>query len=392
MKKHWLYASTALLTLGVLSGCGKTTERIETVAVGTEEVQTTQEETEAETTAAEAEVAAKTFPSEYTVDGEKVSFHANVVAGENGTVENLAVYRAKTEKTDYDRIYSAFMADKELKDTQELEVKKEDGSDGISYYHHTVDGGGLSVSELNFRYYTAFSFQVLNSFALEKGESGYNADLYARDKNFTFASCLDARNMVTDQLASVGISLEDGSYQSDCYSLDYQTLQQEESIISMDGSQDTEQYKEGWSEDDDCYYLCFRQMRDGLPISYEYAGVFTEYNDANAPIQAIVSKNGIEMLSMDRLFTDFEATQTSTLLGFEEIAGTVTEKFADLLTNSTYDVEQAELVYLCLKKDGGVYEMKPTWVLDIKESVENAGGEYSLQMMVDAQTGEEVVL
>ena len=63
MKKHWLYASTALLTLGVLSGCGKTTERIETVAVGTEEVQTTQEETEAETTAAEAEVAAKTFPS-----------------------------------------------------------------------------------------------------------------------------------------------------------------------------------------------------------------------------------------------------------------------------------------------------------------------------------------
>lgn len=391
MKKQWICGYAALLVVVLAAGCARQPSNDhgnDTAAQSTK----TQPGTLTETQAAKQTEALTRFPTKYTKEAGSIHFNTEVMAGEDGTVKELSVYQVQPLKVNHDDIYNRFFAQKELKDKQILDRKNEDGSAGTAYYYHGKQGENLSILETGFHYYSPFAFQLLNSFSLEKGQDGYNADLYQKGKDFAFLDHSGALKQVLDQMNTFGLKLEDGAYESQNYSLDYQTMKKEETILDMNGNKDTKNYKAGWSEADNCYYFCIRQKIDGIPVTYEYAGAFAEYDDANAPVQAMVSKDGIQMLTLDKLFQITDTSKKASLLDFEQIAKCIENKYGDLLTKSSYNVNRAELVYIALKQQQGGYEMKPVWVFDITEKAEGAKSDHLLQMTVDAQTGEEVIL
>lgn len=390
MKKQWICGYTALLAVILIAGCVQTSNdsvQKELAAQGTEVL--AQEPTKTLTISNDKFIE---FPSYYTKKEGTVRFNTKLLAGDNGKVKELSIFYVQPITVSHDEVYSCFFSQTELKDTQVLNRKSEDGNAGTVYFYHGKQGDSLSIWETGFSYYSPFTFQISNTFSFEKVWSGYNADLYQRNIDFAVLDHKAALQQVLEQMEIAGFELKDGTYCYQCYSLDYQTLEKEESIIDMDGNQDTEKFKDSWSEDDNCYYFCISQTIDNIPVTYECAGVFGEYNDANAPVQAVVSKEGIKMLTMDKMFQISETSRKVTLLGFEQIANCVKDKFADLLTNSTYQVEQAELVYMSVRQQQGGYEMKPVWVFDIIEKAEGETDGHLLHMIVDARTGEEIVL
>lgn len=388
MKKRRISGYAALLIIMLLTGCSQKNDSMETKEIT---MPTTAVSIEISTEASGHEGITK-FPTEYIIEDGKVKFSTEVIAGINGIVEPLFIYQAEPVKVVHDKIYDTFFAQTELKNTQILDRKNEDGSMGTAYYYHGTAGESLSILETSFRYYSQFAFQVLNSFSLEKGQDGYNADLYQTNKDFLFLSHEDAAKEILEQMKSIGFELENDDFQYQYYSLDYATLEKEENILNMDGNQDIESYKDEWSEEDNCYYFCFRQKKDGIPIAYEFANAFSEYNDGNAPVQAMFSKDGLKMLAMDRWFQLTKTSEQAILLDFEQIASCVADKFEDLLTETIYDVKRAELIFWVFKDHQGEYTMKPVWIFDIIEQAEGTEQEYLLQMMIDAQTGEEIVL
>lgn len=389
MKKRRISGyATLLIIIMLFTGCSHNNDSIETKETN---MQTEAISIEISTEVSEHEGMTQ-FPTEYIMEDGKVKFSTEVIAGTNGIVEPLFIYQAEPIKVVHDKIYDAFFAQTELKNTQILDRKNEDGSMGTAYYYHGTAGESLSILETSFRYYSQFAFQVLNSFSLEKGQDGYNADLYQTNKDFLFLNHEDAEREILEQMKSIGLELGNDDYQYQYYSLDYATLEKEENILNMDGNQDIESYKDGWSEEDNCYYFCIRQKKDGIPIAYEFANAFSEYNDGNAPVQAMISRDGLKMLAMDRWFQLTKTSEQAILLDFEQIASRVTDKFGDLLTETIYDVKRAELIFWVFKDHQGEYTMKPVWIFDVMEQAEGMEQGYLLQMMIDAQTGEEIVL
>ena len=180
---------------------------------------------------------------------------------------------------------------------------------------------------------------------------------------------------------------EDPSFKH--YALDYQTLASQEYVMDMDGNIDRSQYKPEWTVEDEGYYFCIWQTYNGIKIHTPYSDMIKKYADFNAPVQVMLSANGLEYLSLGRTFLIDPKESTEELVSLDTVADVVIKKYSMILTDATYTVDRMELCYYPVEESEGNYELKCVWIMDItEEPTLTATGRF--QLIVDAVSGKEL--
>ena len=315
------------------------------------------------------------FPKRLDMEIDRVKFDAEVLAH---SAENMKAksYEATLRKFDKEKLKEKFLSSIEEPET----ISSEEPD---SYYGKKDEF--LSVYPTRIFFYTDFHRYVNNTFSLF--EDDRNAEMYMKDIDFDFSSRDAAKESILKELDSLGAGLG-SDYSINMYSLDYETMKENEKVLDMDGEPDKSAYKPEWSSKDNCYYLCIRQSVNGIPVGYKYADADENINEYNAPIQLLYSSSGIEFLSIDKMFDFSDKNEEVVLADMDKVSACIAKKYNDILTESKYSVSKLELHYICVKESETKYTVRSAWVVTMSEN----GDDTPFQMIIDAQTAEEIVL
>lgn len=101
---------------------------------------------------------------------------------------------------------------------------------------------------------------------------------------------------------------------------------------------------------------------------------------------------------MDKTFKFQKGDTKLKLKNFEEIAGTVEYKYANIISDDNYIVTKAQLMMMARQEKNESYRLTPVWVFDVTENLKLQSGEGSVeehsvlnQVIVNAVTGEEII-
>ena len=324
---------------------------------------------------ASAEQVNGSFPKRLDMEIERVKFDAEVLAYSSENMKAKS-YEATLRTFDKEKLKEKFFSS-----IEEPETISNDDPD--SYYGKKDEF--LAVYPTGIFFYTDFYKYVNHTFSLF--EDDRNAEKYMKDTDFDFASRDEAKEIVLKELDSLGAGLG-SEYFINMYSLDYETMKENEKVIDMEGKPDKSAYKPEWSSKDNCYYLCIRQSVNGIPVGYKYADADENINEYNAPIQLLYSSSGIEFLSIDRMFDFSDKNEEVVLADMDKVSDCIAKKYNDILNKSKYSVNKLELHYICVKESESKYTVRPAWVVSMSE----IGGIAQFQMIIDAQTAKELIL
>lgn len=127
--------------------------------------------------------------------------------------------------------------------------------------------------------------------------------------------------------------------------------------------------------------------RDLMPYVRNAFVTFEDAREIHAPVQAVVSREGIEWLNIEKVFAFSEEKGGVSLADMEAIVQTAANKFNQVLGDTAYEITGARLYYYVDLSSGmGIYDVKPAWILSGNEK----GGK-KMQMIIDAQTAEEIL-
>ena len=314
------------------------------------------------------------FPEKLNMEIERVSFDAEVLAHSSANKKSKS-YEVTVRKFDKEKVKEKLLSNIEVAET--INYGDEDSYQGTKEEY-------LSVSPTRIYFYKNLYLYVNNAFSLF--EDDRNAESY-KDTDFDFASRDAAKESILKELDSLGAGLG-SDYFINMYSLDYETMKENEKVLDMDGEPDKSAYKPEWSSKDNCYYLCIRQSVNGIPVGYKYADADENINEYNAPIQLLYSSSGIEFLSIDKMFDFSDKNEEVVLADMDKVSVCIAKKYNDILTEAKYSVSKLELHYICVKESETKYTVRPAWVVTMSE----IGDDTPFQMIIDAQTAEEIVL
>lgn len=327
-----------------------------------------------------------TFPEKFSETIGNVTFNMDIVV--NGDLKEGSVVTAKAQmqKVNQEKAFSLFFGDIEDYDTYDYEEEDEFGkiTHSVTYVgpEETTLSYGPVSSKLEYMERDLMP-AVRNTFVAFEDER-YNADLYSDSEQLSFMSREEAFETVQKTLQSLEINMET-EYTG--YALDHETMQTQEYYEDLDGNIDKSQYKTQWSEADDCYYFYVDQIYRGLPLYHVYNKVFGDAGEIHAPVQAVVSAEGIEYLGIEKVFTVSEEKGGVSLADLDAIVKTAADKFDQALDDAACEIAKAQLYYYVDLSSGvGVYDIRPAWILSGREK----GGK-KLQMIIDAQTAEEIL-
>ena len=159
------------------------------------------------------------------------------------------------------------------------------------------NGDVLDINEAGFTMDSDFYGYIFNSFHPSTIDGAYNAEKWSRTTDFEFMSRQEALDLVVKKLKKCGIDL--GDYEASFYCLDYKTLKKEEKVWDKDGVAPKSEWKDKWTEDDNCYYISIRQKFNDIPEYHPMGGIYKRYEEANEAVQAVVSKDGIRYWDVD---------------------------------------------------------------------------------------------
>lgn len=331
------------------------------------------------------------IPEKYEKERDNVLFTTEIHVNQDiRMVPELRNVTAILQKIDTEKVYQKLFGEVEVADKDTFKSELNDGSSITEYYYQGKGEQFLNLDERKVMYSTAFYNYVYN--CVDTSAAG-NLKCYAEDKDFTFATREEALEDITEILGQMGIELGEIEYQ--VYALDYQTLQQEEYAIDMDGEEDISIYKDSWSEEDNCYYFFIRQKVENLLEYHPYSDLFKNPIEENAPIKVLYSQNGIEALEIERIYNfNVNEDKTIELLPFEEVTEAVVYKYNQLITGAQYVVTDATLYYMTEREEKENYRMLPVWIFNVGEVVESDGETVSgsLLVFVNAETGEEIAM
>ena len=314
------------------------------------------------------------FPEKLNMEIERVSFDAEVLAHSSANKKSKS-YEVTVRKFDKEKVKEKLLSNIEVAET--INYGDEDSYQGTKEEY-------LSVSPTRIYFYKNLYLYVNNAFSLF--EDDRNAESY-KDTDFDFASRDAAKESILKELDSLGAGLG-SDYFINMYSLDYETMKENEKVLDMDGEPDKSAYKPEWSSKDNCYYLCIRQSVNSIPVGYKYADADENINEYNAPIQLLYSSSGIEFLSIDKMFDFSDKNEEVVLADMDKVSACIAKKYNDILNEAKYSVSKLELHYICVKESETKYTVRPAWVVTMSE----IGDDRPLQMIIDAQTAEEIVL
>ena len=350
-----------------MTACASTSDSKETL---TESSAITNESTDSSST---TQVSGN-FPEKLNMEIERVSFDAEVIAHSSANKKSKS-YEVTVRKFDKEKVKEKLLSNIEVAET--INYGDEDSYQGTKEEY-------LSVSPTRIYFYKNLYLYVNNAFSLF--EDDRNAESY-KDTDFDFASRDAAKESILKELDSLGAGLG-SDYFINMYSLDYETMKENEEVLDMDGEPDKSAYKSDWSSKDNCYYLCIRQSINGIPVGYKYSDADENINEYNAPIQLLYSSSGIEFLSIDKMFDFSDKNEEVVLADMDKVSACIAKKYNDILNEAKYSVSKLELHYICVKESETKYTVRPAWVVTMSE----IGDDTPFQMIIDAQTAEEIVL
>lgn len=363
-----------------LCGCGQAEQKAEAVVSPAE---TTQTESDREP---EMEQAVMTFPENYHETIGNVTFNMDIIVKDDLTESSVVTAKAQMQGVNQEKAFQLFFSDIASYETYDYEEEDEYGKTAHSVTYVSPEETTLSYGpeSCKLEYMERdLMLSVLNAFVPFEDER-YNADLYSTEAQLSFKTREEAFETVQKTLQAVDIDMET-DYTG--YALDYETMRSQEYYEDMDGQIDKSQYKQQWSNADDCYYFYIDQIYRGLPLYHVYNQVFGDAGDINAPIRAVVSGEGIEWLKIEKVFVFSDEQGGVSLADMDAVIKTAADKYNQELGDAAYEVTKAELYYYVDLSSGmGIYDVKPVWILSGCEK----GGK-KMQMIVDAQTAEEIL-
>lgn len=370
-----------MLALCFLAGCGDKEDMQDHV----------QDFAEAESIAVQDDLADDvSFPERYENTIENVRFNMDVIVDADLSEETPVTAKARMKKADEEKAFELLFSNNNTYETYEYEEKDEYGKKVktgtyVSPEETTLSYGPVS-SQMTYMKRTLMPY-IRSAFVLDEGDERYNADLYSKEEQLSFMDRNEAFQIVSDVLKKIDMEF---AYDYTGYALDHVNMQSQEYHEDIDGNIDHARYKDNWSAADEGYYFCINETYRGLPLYHVYAESFSDVTDANAPVQAFVSQDGIEYLDIEKVFAMSEEKTGIQLFPIDAIAKTAADKYAQILGNSTYEMTNAELYYYVDLSSGmGIYDVRPVWII---KGIEKSGEQQqAVQVIIDAQTAKEIV-
>lgn len=324
---------------------------------------------------------------------DNVVFDTKICIGDKNAIteDSLVTTNASMVKTDSDKLYKTLFS--------KIELKEKLSSEGINQFgkpstfidfigkDRSVLSCNSSSSIISFRNKRLIEY-IDHSFKRNEMDADYNGNKYSFNKDFPFISREDAFKKIQSTLNSLGFNIDENNYI--VYSLDYETLKKEEYCIGMDGNEDKSQYKESWTENDNCYYFMIRPTFKNIPEVYKYAFENRiSIQNHTSPIQVVYTRDGIQYLSIDSILSINSDEKKVNLVSFDKIAETVA-KHKDMLGNTSYKVTNATLAYLIDTTTASEkYPVNLVWILNIKDLNPPVPTSADMEVIVDAVTGKE---
>lgn len=330
------------------------------------------------------------FSKNYNYEDGNVKFDCKVDINVDLKTEKVYTATAKQCEINVDNAFQELYSQIVDYDTYEYEEKNEYGNTvkTATYVdrNETSFSYGPMSSKLSFMKRDKMPY-ILSAFRLDESYDDYNADMYSTESQLKFATREEIYANLITLFEKINAPTE---YNYKAYALDHEILKSQENHEDMDGNDDKSSYKAEWSSADDSYYFVMRQCYEKLPVYHVYADIFSMEADINTPVQAVVSTEGLESLDIEKIFSFSEKKEVEGLVSFDEVAATVSKKYNQILGAGTYEITSAELYYFVdLSSGAGIYKMYPCWILKGKEV--KSVGTSNIQVIINAQTGEEII-
>ena len=117
--------------------------------------------------------------------------------------------------------------------------------------------------------------------------------------------------------------------------------------------------------------------------------MFAGINDTWAPIQILSTANGIEKLQFLYNYSFEKKDNKIELKSFDQIALALEKEYSMILGDNKRVVSRAELFFwVDVNQESEVFQMIPTWVLNVKEFSQSSLQWREYQELVNAETAE----
>ena len=368
MKKTIIASMSMLVLLILLGGCANTSQgEVPNIDYGSTEADTQMVEAQDETNINAGDEQDTTAFVDEKLD-ENLFISAELKMPEN----NLYEYVTQLKNFDYDIVQEA------IGQNTEGNLVVDDGSDKFT-------GGSLTYQRNDMANH-------LDTYCSYAGEMGLTDD---RDLSFMSQEDAVARLQSFMGMLDVGGELE----ALDVVAMNQSDFENVKKAIMEDGDYQFLSAKgygsDTFKEDMEIYRIIFRMNVNGIPVYRNEPNLrqsserFLAYP---ATVTALLSNNGIEMITMMGMFEPYEEHQKEAIIiGEDGIKEAIMKKFGDVILTSEFRAKNIWMEYFPLLREDSFTEMEliPVWCVDFEvdgQSVEDSG--YSIRF--NAITGEEI--
>lgn len=323
------------------------------------------------------------IPETYYKNIERVFFDMPVSVSEEVLDRPLMQAKAVSKNVNKEEAYRIFLGD-EKAEKEEGKAVNEFGKKAEYEIYYFLNGSNLSIGPYssNMSYSNSGVNNILSIISLEHQFESYNGDLFKKDIDLPFKNQKEIKKELDDIMKRLEILPE--AYKTTFYVLDKNTLKS----MAPEFNYDENLSDEEWAKKNEAYYVTVQQTYDGLPLYHFYFKTFEQYEDANAPIQVVFTKNGIVKCDSELIFDIMDEKECDKLIKFENVIKIAAEKYNRILNDTKYIYNNAALYYMVDVHSGKEkFPVFPAWVLEGYEADNETN---QIRIIINAITGDEV--
>lgn len=222
----------------------------------------------------------------------------------------------------------------------------------------------------------------LNCIVRETYDEGYNGNLYQQKENLSFMSQKEAADKAREVFRQYGIELGD---LVNVYVMDYETMEEQEDTTGSDGENDDSMKKNGWSQEDDTYYMFFHQMFQKYPVIYQpYAGM--GFSDGEAA-SVMLDQDGIIEADIEGCFS-WDVKETQKIISLQEAVNTFEKNYGGIL-EIEYNIDKISLLLDIIPENQRTAKLRPVWYFQGK--MISGADQVDTAITIDAVNGQEIM-
>lgn len=220
-------------------------------------------------------------------------------------------------------------------------------------------------------------------------ESGIISDKLYRDvKELSFSEsgkCIEEVKQILDNM-----KIPSEQFRFQWYSMDKEQLAKQEKQHVEDGLMEKDRIKQEWKKEDEVYLIYGYQYMQDIPVFHESMGIYQAFaldTVESAPVIAVCSSRGIEMMMIGNVYNLSQTEEQYSLLEIDEIMKVPLEKYNSFLGDTQYKITQMKFFLRVGRNTAQKLEAEPVWRFTVKEDT----GKTQVTL-VNAETGKEIYL